>query len=394
MLTDVNKVVPVTVTGEVAGTPDQDERERAVIAELDRLRVREEARKRLAAEKAGPALPFEWGLLDDFKDCAEPPYRIEGLLPAGGGMVVVAQRKTGKTTLVLNLAHSLITGDPFLGMFTTKFAAGRVAIVNYEVSGPQVARWAKQMDIPGDRLLLVNLRGRRNPLLHKEDRDQLAEKLREHNVETLIVDPFGRAYTGTSQNDSAEVGAWLTDLDVFARSEVGANEVILTVHAGWNGERARGSSAIEDWADSIVTMTFGDDQKSRYLRAMGRDVSVDEDLLHYDPTTRLLGMTGSGGRAEAKRDAKAAALLNPVCQHLGKEPGASGSAIGKAMRALRNNGGLEVAFQDADVRAAIELGVKKGKIRLDRLGPGRPTRHYLTAEETLSNPTLSGQGQP
>lgn len=308
--------------------------------------------------------------------------------------MVVAQRKTGKTTLVLNLAHSLITGDPFLDIFITKPAAGRVAILNYEVSGPQVARWAKQMEISGDRLLLVNLRGRRNPLLHKADRDQLAHTLREHQVETLIVDPFGRAYTGNSQNDPAEVGAWLTDLDVFARSEVGANEVILTVHAGWNGERARGSSAIEDWADSIVTMTSDERQQSRYLRAMGRDVSVDEDLLRYDPITRLLSMTGSGGRTEAKRATKAAALLDPVCKYLGEDPGASQSAIVKGVRSLRTRDGLEVTFQDVDVRAAIELGVKEGKIRREPMGTGKPTRHYLTAEVSLSNPTLSGQGQP
>jgi hypothetical protein len=50
---------------------------------------------------------------------------------------------------------------------------------------------------------------------------------------------------------------------------------------------------VEDWADSIVTMTFGSDKESRYLRAIGRDVSVDEDRLSYDPETRLLSMTGS-----------------------------------------------------------------------------------------------------
>lgn len=81
MLADVNGVAPVTVAGEAPGNLDQDQRERAIAAALETLRVREEARKRLAAEKAGPALPFEWGLLNDFKDCEEPRFRIEGLLP-------------------------------------------------------------------------------------------------------------------------------------------------------------------------------------------------------------------------------------------------------------------------------------------------------------------------
>jgi hypothetical protein len=117
------------------------------------------------------------------------------------------------------------------------------------------------------------------------------QPLKARGIEAILCDPFGRAYTGQSQNDPGEVGAWLIGLDEFARAEVGARDVVLSAHAGWNGERARGASALEDWADSIITMTKDDSEDGtgeRYLRAIGRDVDLEEDRLDYDPRTRTL----------------------------------------------------------------------------------------------------------
>ena len=223
------------------GANDLDAFEAQVAHEHHTLRVREEARRRLAAEKEGATTPFDAGLLQDIlARPPEPPFRIEGLLPSEAGMLVVAQRKTGKTTLMLNLTRSLLTGQRFLGRFGVRPVVGSIAILNFEVSGPQLGRWAHEVGVPQDRLFLVNLRGCRNPLSHPDDRTRVAALLKEQQVECLIVDPFARAYGGTNQNDSGEVGAWLTDLDRFARSEVGALDLILTTHAGWNAERTRG----------------------------------------------------------------------------------------------------------------------------------------------------------
>lgn len=285
------------------------------------LRVERDARAVIARD--GRTLdPFDAGTLADvLARAAEPAARVEGLIPWQSSTLVVAQRKTGKTTLTLNLARCLLTGERFLGSLPVRpIAAGAsVGFLNYEVSGAQLARWAEDAGVPRDRLFLVNLRGRRNPLAHPEDGDQLAELLRAHDVEALIVDPFGRAYSGTSQNDAGEVQAWLVALDRFARAEVGALDVILTAHAGWNGERTRGSSALEDWADSIVTLTRDEDSGDRFLRATGRDVELEEDRLDFDPITRTLSLSGGGGRkasAASRHLAElAAAVVSVVAEH-------------------------------------------------------------------------------
>ena len=232
-----------------------------------------------------------------------PPARADGLIPWEASTLIPAQRKTGKTTLLLNLSRSFLTGEPFLGTFEVQPVDGLVALFNYEVSGDTITHWAHEAGLDQDRFFLVNLRGRRNPLADLEDRGRLAQLLRQRGTETLLVDPFGRAYTGQSQNDSGEVGGWLVELDRFTRNDVGARDLILTTHAGWNHERTRGSSALEDWADSIITMIKDDSEDGngeRYLRAIGRDVDVEEDQLIYDATTRTLTLAGLGSRKATK----------------------------------------------------------------------------------------------
>jgi hypothetical protein len=354
-----------------------------VAAQIRRLRVGAEAKRQFTIEQRGQAPPFDDGLLSDIL-CRppEPPYRIDRLMPSNGATLIVAQRKTGKTSLNLNCANSLITGDPFLGEFEVQKISGRVGILNYEMSAQQLGRWAAQVGIDPDRLYQVNLRGRRNPLSHPGDRADLAAKLRSHEVESLIVDPFGRAYTGARQDDNGEVGAWLTDLDLFARAEAGVADLILTVHAGWNKERTRGASALEDWADTILTLTRGDredDKDLRYLRAVGRDVDIEEDKLDFDPQHRKLTLSGTGGRRISKVD-NISPLFIPIKRVVEKNPGINGTELLAALRKLQEEGKISVRFQDNDVRAAAKQADERGLIRRVELGPGKPTPHYPVSE--------------
>lgn len=343
------------------------------------LRVREAARTKVAAEKnaAEELPPFDAGLLGDIlARPEEPPYRVEGLIPSDAGTLVVAQRKTGKTTLLLNLARVLIIGGTFLGRFSVRPVTGRVGFLNFEVSAAQLARWAADHHLPSDRLYLVNLRGRRNPLTLDVDRDALAENLRDHDVESLIVDPFGRAYKGKSQNDPGEVGAWLADLDRYARSEAGVRDLILAAHAGWNGERTRGASALEDWADVIVTVTRDADD-DRFLRAEGRDVTVEEDRLDYDAATRALSLAGVGSRKATANVRHLETLLPAVVELVTNRPGRTGYGIEQALR----DGGH--AFQKGDGSKVARMAVERGL--LDSTSGRRNSVMYLPI--TTTSPT-------
>lgn len=359
--------------------------EAQVAAAALRLRVQEEARLLYSRQRLalGGIPPFDNGFLGDVLDRpAPPPHRVEGLIPSSAGTLLVAQRKTGKTTTILNLAADLIAGRDFLDRFPVRRIDGIVTLLNFEVAGEQVARWAADLDIPRDRLYLVNLRGRRNPFSHPEDLEQLAATLTAIGTETLIVDPFGRAYSGQSQNDAGEVGAWLGELDRFARGAVGAQDLILCAHAGWSGERARGASALEDWADSIITLTRRDtNEPTRYLRAIGRDVDVDEDQLAYDHDTRRLSLTGVGSRRAVAEHDKLEALITPIVDLVTREPGINGASLAKALKAEGHG------LQANDASRAARLASERGLIHITNLGPGKPRRHYpATPPPTPSEP--------
>jgi hypothetical protein len=295
-------------------------------------------------------------------------YRVEGLLPAGGRMTATAQRKVGKTTLVGNLTRSLLTGEDFLGRYPVAPLTGRVVVLNYEVTGAQFARWMADIGVPPDRCYVINLRGRRNLLADADGRAELVAQIRAQDGEVLIVDPFGRAYTGKSQNDAAEVTPWLVRLDEVAEA-AGIAEVILTAHAGWDGERTRGSTALEDWPDVIVTMTRDPDTDERFIKAEGRDVDLAEDRLTYDPATRTLRLSGDGSRRQVRHDSHLDGLARLVRTIVTAQPGINTAAIA---RSLKDAG---AHLQKGDESKASALAADLGWVRRDP-GPRGSWLHY------------------
>jgi hypothetical protein len=134
-----------------------------VAKEAAKIKVREVARVLVDAERRGPPPPFDAGTLRDMLARPQPPQaRVDGLIPWEASTLIPAQRKTGKTTLLLNLSRWLLTGEPFLGTFEVQPVDGLVALLNYEVSGDTITHWADEAGLDPDRFFIVNLRGRRN----------------------------------------------------------------------------------------------------------------------------------------------------------------------------------------------------------------------------------------
>lgn len=312
-----------------------------------------------------PAEPFDAGSLAEI--LARPDttrFRVDGLVLSEGFTTVVAARKTGKTTFNLNLADSLLTGRDFLGRFPVEPVKGRIALLNFEVAAKQVAHWAHLVGVDPDRFDIVTLRGRRNPLLHPQDRVDLATYLREREVEFLFVDPLSRAFYGDNGNDNTQMQRFLSDLDAFARSEVGATDVVLNVHAGWNQDRSRGASATEDHPDSIIWLKPGDREKgdrSTYIEAKGRDVDIEEMQLSFDPSTYRLSLTGEGSRREVKQAQKRSDLEPEIVHLVTATPGINSGAITKALKE-RGKSFQKGAENDAlkAMRVAGRIGWKKG----------------------------------
>lgn len=339
-----------------------DERQQRIAERVEAKLIDHEAKAQFnrALAELEPAEPFDAGSLREIM--ARPDanrFRVEGLMLSEGTTTVVAARKTGKTTFNLNLADSLLSGRDFLGRFPVEPVTGRIALLNFEVAARQVADWASRVGVDPDRFDIVTLRGRRNPLLHPQDRADLAEYLRDRDVEFLFVDPLSRAFYGDNGNDNTQMQRFLSDLDTFARSEVGASDVVLNVHAGWNADRSRGASATEDHPDSIIWLRPGDKEKgdrSTYIEARGRDVDVEEMQLAFDPSTYRLSLTGEGSRREAKQTQKQGDLEPHLQRIINGQPGINTKGVTEALRAAR------VPFQKGDETRTLKAMQEGGQI--------------------------------
>lgn len=383
----------------VAGSPTpEDERGCCDVATDDlaadverqvrKLRIEAAARKHVAAEEAAgqrAELPPALSLSELLALPRDPvAYRIRDLLPVDGRALLTARAKTGKTTLITALVRSLVDGGKFLDRFDVT-PVGRVMVIDLEMTSRQLAGWYERLEVDHpERVSIWALRGRASALDPRDEaiRSDLAARLREADVQVLIIDPIGPAIAslGIDENSNSEVGEYLTALDSLTR-EAGVRELIIVHHAGHKGNRSRGASKFEDWPDALWRLSRGStpeleaaddgnllgqlaDREQRYFRAEGRDVDVPRAQLLFDPATGALSLFGR----EERREEKDTAGRDHVVATVRARPGLSQN---KLVEALGEHAGFrnKPAALEA-IRSATEAGV------IRRVPDGQAVKHY------------------
>ena len=349
--------------------------------EVKRFQDQEEARRyamELAEEKAldlDPNSMWEPKRLDQFLD--ETPldnkWLVEGLVPAGGNTAITASAKTGKTTFVLNLSRDLLLNRRFLGAYNTTALTGRIGLLNYELTEKQCQEWLSALvDENADRFVVWNLRGKKNPLQTEVSRKKLARELREHSIQVLIVDPFSGAFRrgSAASMDNDLVKEFLIQLDEM-KTEAGVSEMILVVHAGRNTSRSRGASSIDDHPDSLITLERDPETGLRKFRALGRDVQIDECILHFDFETKRLLLSDTT-LAEEKLEMVETKILSALRQ----EGPLSATQLTSRIRK-----------REAVVNKARDRLVEKGLVTVENLSGGRKLFQLSGRVEPASGPT-------
>lgn len=333
-------------------------REQQVEALADQYEMQERARE-LARERRNTKL-FRAPEVESIEVIAELSdeeiYRADGLILSESDTLIIGQRKAGKTTFMFNLMESLVNGTPFLGKFETRPVTGKICFLNYELSKPLFAKWAREMELsgPDSPILHIDARGNSNPLATDHGRSWLIKMLKEQNVEVLIVDVFGVAFAGSGEeNSSTDVRKWLEKLSDL-RINAGVKELILTAHAGKDADKgARGSSALEDWAASFITVG-ATAMGQRWIRALGRDVLIERTELVYDSETRRLSLKEQGTNGVDKPGGKIEELMVRIVSIVAERNDVMTSKdIEEALNAE------SIPYTKADVKPARELAVAK-----------------------------------
>lgn len=340
-----------------------------VAAEVERLEIRREAARLLDTREALAAWrePPSWDLPGLLAQPDEPlRYTVESVMPEGSNVLLTAQFKAGKTTMVSHLAACLADGGKFLGAFPVMAGEGRIALWNYEVGAAQYATWLRRLSVrDSNKIVGINLRGFTLPLIVPALEDWAVKWLSEREVTHWIIDPWGRAIVGTDENSNSEVGRWLDTLDNI-KERAGVANLILPTHTGrgeqeQGAERARGATRIDDWADVrwILTVQDGD----RFFRAHGRDVDVPEGRLSFDPLMGSLVFDDGSQRAPAtegkrSRRSREGNLYDEIIVAVGLNPGLSARALARV-----------IGRRGEAVRTGLALLSQQGKVITTGTGP-------------------------
>jgi hypothetical protein len=274
----------------------------ALEREIQRQKVTAEARI-IIANEAVPEVdppeiaPGEYLELED----PEFPFMIDSLHIGGANTLVVAQYKTGKTTLTLNLFRALCNSDRFLSKYNVTSPDGKIAYLDYEMLEAQFRMWLKSGGALNTRRMVTpwHLRGKSLPFWQDAVRKQLVSWLTANDVSVLIMDTAARSWAGLvdNENSNSEILRYTDALD-HLKEEAGIIDLFLVTHMGRQSvfmqegeERSRGATRLEDWMDTGWYLTR-DRNGKRYMRANGRGVDVEAVALDYHPRTRHLTTSG------------------------------------------------------------------------------------------------------
>ncbi len=387
--------------GGQAPDPDGDlaarlawEHRKAVEQHKSYLRARQEAEAELLSEGSKPA-PDPVRLDALLAEPDEPAaYRIDRLWPAGGRVILSAQRKAGKTTTMANLLRSLADGSPFLGCYqvTAIPGTGTVFAIDTEMSRGMLRQWYRDQRIGHpERIHVEPLRGAVSSfnLLDAGRRGWWARALRERQAAVLVLDCIGPvlAAAGLDENSSLDVGRFLTALEELL-ADAGVAEAVACHHMGHVAERSRGASRLRDWPDAewklVYEIADGEQDAGpsdrRYFSAAGRDVAEPEQLLDYDAASRRLSIAG-GTRRDEKKAAYLAAIIAYITSH--PEAECSKSRVEQA-----------VEGRAADIRKTLAEAVAEAGPLCVHDGPRSARLHRIraTCTEHGSTPSHPVQG--
>lgn len=307
-----NKELVIMPTAGVATKVDE---EASVIDRADQLefefKAEAIARKRVRDRNAEEALSKLPDVLD-FEELEKaskdvPKYRISNLLPDNGNATVVGGNKCGKTERALELVKSLVTGEAYLGEFEVVAPLdGNVLFMNYEVTPATLFEWMSDMGLDSDKVRTMHLRDYAQvPLLSDPGAEWLVNVCLMHDVQTLVLDPGGRAMTAAGcQNEDSndDVKVITAKLDQI-KAEAGMSHLIIPLHANrvTLPVRPRGADSWGGWHDSTISLWLKDARKPygpRMFSAHGRDVSMPDTELIRDEETRSCTLKQRGAPTE------------------------------------------------------------------------------------------------
>jgi len=238
---------------------EADQLETAVATRVGRLRMDEEARRRLAAEREADVDHDALFLTRDKLDSLpRPEHLIAGTLPRHSFGILRGRDGTLKTFLALDWALSLATGRQWQGRPTQRARVLYIAGEGAYGIASRVTAWEQTWDhqVAPDQFVI------RAAALNLHAPGPAFEHLLEHvhagQYGLVVVDTLRRV-SGAADGNSSEMGAVIDNLDKLRRATADGTVLTLT-HTAKDDRDTRGFSGIEDDADYVWHAKRDDNQ--------------------------------------------------------------------------------------------------------------------------------------
>jgi hypothetical protein len=205
---------------------------------------------------------------------------IPGLLYTHSSIVVVSgYLKSGRTSLVLNLANAMTTDDDFLGGLPCKKVGGPVVYVSFAMNQVMIRQYidSASLKTDNDLLLFADYHGRAQDfrLMDATFREVFAAILSEAGASAVIIDPLPvlLAVNGIDTQDISQVARATAALSSIAEDAALDHLVVVDTLGHGAKTRSRGASELASWGDVLWDIRVDSGGSPyRVLSAVGRGI--------------------------------------------------------------------------------------------------------------------------
>ncbi len=325
---DLLRADSLAVLGEPPSGPDY------VLTETAALRLEVGSENGAAPEESSPWLERASDLLAE-PDPGPTPWLVDELLVSGCVGAVQGPPKSGKTWAILELALAIVTGRAAFGRFDVP-AAGPVVLVLEESGRAALHRrlgalsrgYAIQPDALANLHYAANRRVRLDDVRWQSD---LAEAVQRIRPAAVFLDPLARMKAPQrDENAQGEMAVLLDYMRHLRELPIGSQPaVVFCHHEGHAGGHLRGSSDLESYWESKVTLKRKEDDHD--LSAEHREAEASNTYRFrqaWDHDTRSV-------RLRLVEDERAEETRDRVARYLDKHPEASANEVFKELGGKR-----------------------------------------------------------
>jgi hypothetical protein len=312
-----------------------------------------------------------------------PTWLFHDWMLEGQRNLLWAPAGAGKTTLMGNVARSLLDGDLYLGeALVQPLAPGkRLLWFNFDMLGGQWVEWAGDQAIKNtDSLYFHDLKSHKREF-NLEDakcRQEWTDLFIQQNGGAFVLDSVTNAMSPFKLNasDNGDVYRWTNWLDEVLDDAGVTSGTWVLHHTGHDTSRFRGATAFVDWCD--VETWIAPLSKGTKLRAHGRDVDqLKGRELQYDKQSRRYALVAPGSptsmppisisqMAPPKVPLEELALGDCITLLRSVPRPLSASMVIQLLKGKRAVGWQ--SHSDASVRAGLKLGAQLGTVVETKVG--------------------------